>query len=79
MAGIQRNIFVPDKVFFNLVHNQTEKFRDPSRQCARHVHDELNNLINELPSPELQRFVNLKEHVVQVCRLIRGIVRVTQG
>jgi len=66
VQGIQRNIFVPDKVFFNLVHNQTEKFRDPSRQCARHVHDELNNLINELPSPELQRFVNLKEHVVQV-------------
>eukprot|EP00658_Telonema_sp_P-2_P035300 TRINITY_DN2569_c0_g1_i15.p1 TRINITY_DN2569_c0_g1~~TRINITY_DN2569_c0_g1_i15.p1 ORF type:complete len:722 (+),score=216.66 TRINITY_DN2569_c0_g1_i15:286-2451(+) len=66
VQGVTRSIFAPERLFEVLVHSQTEKYREPAKACARHVHDELSNIINELPSPELARFVNLKEHVTQV-------------
>eukprot|EP00656_Telonema_subtile_P053169 TRINITY_DN761_c0_g1_i1.p1 TRINITY_DN761_c0_g1~~TRINITY_DN761_c0_g1_i1.p1 ORF type:complete len:782 (+),score=241.73 TRINITY_DN761_c0_g1_i1:134-2479(+) len=66
VQGVTRNIFAPERLFEVLVRSQTEKYREPAKACARHVHDELNNIINDLPSPELNRFVNLRENVVQV-------------
>lgn len=65
-GGLRGSLFIPESAFENLVRKQIPRLREPSIRCMNLVYEELKGIIYKLDIPELERFTNLKERVVEV-------------
>jgi dynamin 1-like protein len=65
-TGPKAALFVPEAAFELLVKRQIMRLEEPSLQCVDLVFDELQRIVNQLESKELQRFAKLRERVVDV-------------
>lgn len=66
VTGTKESLFVPEEAFEELVVNQIKRLEDPSLQCVELIHEELQRIIAQLESKELQRFQVLRARVMEV-------------
>ena len=73
-TGPRAALFVPEGSFEVLVRRQISRLEEPSLQCVELVYDELQRIVSQLESQELQRFQTLRERVVEVVnRLLQNL------
>eukprot|EP01119_Soliformovum_irregulare_P001273 TRINITY_DN109_c1_g1_i1.p1 TRINITY_DN109_c1_g1~~TRINITY_DN109_c1_g1_i1.p1 ORF type:complete len:741 (+),score=223.79 TRINITY_DN109_c1_g1_i1:225-2447(+) len=65
-TGPKAALFIPEVSFELLVKTQISRLEEPSLQCVELVYDELQRIVSQLETKELQRFNALRERVVEV-------------
>jgi dynamin 1-like protein len=59
-------LFVPEAAFELLARQKITRLESPSLDCVEYVFDELQRIVGHVESRELQRFMALRERVVEV-------------
>jgi len=65
-TGPRNALFIPENAFELLVKRQIERLEEPSLECVDQVFDELIRIVNQIESPELIRFVGLRDKIIEV-------------
>ncbi|EPT27542.1 dynamin-related protein DRPA [Toxoplasma gondii ME49] len=71
-TGPKAALFVPEGAFEILVRRQIQQLETPSLQCVEQVYEELQKIVAKCELPEMARFSNLRERVMDV---VRGVLR----
>jgi len=79
VQGIGNTLFPPMRAFEILVQRSVDRLHRPCKNCAQLVHDELSQLVLDLPCEELKRFQLLKDKVIGVTgNLLRNCLNDTK-
>ncbi|ORM41872.1 Dynamin-related protein DNM1 [Babesia sp. Xinjiang] len=79
-TGPASALFVPEIAFANLVKKQINLLEAPSLQCVDQVYDELLNILDSCDVPDLDRFVNMRKHMLSVVKeLLKRCVEPTKN
>ena len=65
-TGTRASLFVPEVSFELLVKSQIKRLEQPAQQCVDLVYDELQRVASQCESPEIMRFTNLRDQIVDV-------------
>ena len=65
-TGTRASLFVPEISFELLVKSQIKRLEQPAQQCVDLVYDELQRVASQCESPEIMRFTNLRDQIVDV-------------
>eukprot|EP01124_Arcella_intermedia_P003014 TRINITY_DN1163_c0_g1_i2.p1 TRINITY_DN1163_c0_g1~~TRINITY_DN1163_c0_g1_i2.p1 ORF type:complete len:434 (+),score=110.82 TRINITY_DN1163_c0_g1_i2:879-2180(+) len=65
-TGPKSSLFVPEESFEQLARMQIKILEEPSLRCIDLVHDELQRILNCIEVPELKRYNNLREKIIEV-------------
>jgi dynamin 1-like protein len=65
-TGTRASLFVPEISFELLVKDQIKRLEQPAQQCIDLVYDELQRVASQCESPEIERFSNLRDQIVDV-------------
>jgi|EP00505_MAST-04D_sp_SCG-Rhode-Island_P003266 dynamin 1-like protein len=65
-TGTRASLFVPEVSFELLVKDQIKRLEQPAQQCVDLVYDELQRVASQCESPEIERFSNLRDQIVDV-------------
>eukprot|EP01129_Flabellula_baltica_P011241 TRINITY_DN4876_c0_g1_i1.p1 TRINITY_DN4876_c0_g1~~TRINITY_DN4876_c0_g1_i1.p1 ORF type:complete len:717 (+),score=179.00 TRINITY_DN4876_c0_g1_i1:14-2164(+) len=63
-TGPRNALFIPENAFELLVKRQIERLEEPSLECVDQVFDELLRIVNQIESPELVRFISLRDKII---------------
>ena len=69
-TGPRTALFVPEVAFETLVKRQIAKLEEPALQCAEQVFEELHRVVLHCELPEMQRFVQLRDKMYEVVKLV---------
>jgi len=79
-TGPKASLFVPEESFEQLSRLQIKILEEPSLRCVDLVHDELQRIVNCIEIPELKRYNNLREKIIEVVNnLLREYKNPTKG
>lgn len=65
-SGLSGGLFIKDEAFTTLVQQQIMKFEQPALACVDQIYKELCLIVSRLEVRELERFVNLKNHILNL-------------
>ena len=65
-TGTRASLFVPEISFELLVKSQIKRLEQPAQQCVDLVYDELQRVASQCETPEIMRFTNLRDQIVDV-------------
>lgn len=65
-TGPRAALFIPESSFELLSKRQIIKLQEPALACVEHVFDELQRIVQQVESKDLQRFATLREKVIEV-------------
>ncbi|CEL93330.1 unnamed protein product [Vitrella brassicaformis CCMP3155] len=71
-TGPKAALFVPEGAFEILVKKQISKLEQPALRCVDQVYEELQKMVEMCESPEMTRYTNLRDRLVEV---VRGVLR----
>ncbi|CDJ43455.1 dynamin-like protein, putative [Eimeria tenella] len=65
-TGPKAALFVPESAFEILVKKQIQQLESPSLLCVEQVYDELQKIVEKSELPEMSRFTNLRDRILEV-------------
>ncbi|CDJ61057.1 dynamin-like protein, putative [Eimeria maxima] len=65
-TGPKAALFVPESAFEILVKKQIQQLETPSLLCVEQVYDELQKIVEKSELPEMSRFTNLRDRILEV-------------